>query len=215
MNKLMKQFMDKKKEEPQYYKEVSIKNIKSPITVLLGPNGTGKSMSLRNINCQLQLKNINFIKYTTSKDDIVQKGAPPIGNWDISKIACAFTSEGERMTSSFFDWANTTMLSNIMTSEKELWMLIDEMDSGLSFDRLLESLLQIVNIIKMENERGRKLYAVFTCNSYEMAEALQSPITDYIWVPTKEHIKLGSYYKFKKRYIEYYDNVHKELMENA
>lgn len=210
MNKLMKQFIDNKKENPQYYAEISIKNIKSPITVLLGPNGTGKSMSLRNINCQLQLKKINFIKYTTSKDDIVQKGAPAFGNWDVSKIACAFTSEGERMTSSFFDWANTTMLSQIMTNDKELWMLIDEMDSGLSFDRLMESLLQIVSILKMEVSRGRKIYAIFTCNSYEMAELLQSPITDYIWVPTKEHIKLGSYYKFKKKYIDYYDKVHKE-----
>lgn len=212
MSKAMEKFYKKKLDDSQYHTELSIGNIKAPITVLLGPNGTGKSMSLRNFNMQLQFKSINFVTYSTSKDDIVQKGAPAFGSWDISKLACAFTSEGERMSSSFFDWANTTMLSQIMTNDKELWLLIDEADSGLSFDRLMETLLQIVSIVKMEHSKGRKIHAIFTCNSYEMAELLQSDLTDYIWVPTREHIKLGSYYKFKKRYIEYYDNVHKVVM---
>lgn len=213
MSKAMDKFYKKKLDDPQYYTELSLKNIKEPITVLLGPNGTGKSMSLRNISLQLQLKGINFVTYTTSKDDIVQKGAPAFGDWDVSKIACAFSSEGERMTSSFFDWANTTMLSQIMTNDKELWLLIDEADSGLSYDRLMEQMLQIVSIISMEHKKGRAIKLVCTVNSYEMAELMQSVITDYIWVPTKEHIKLGSYYKFKKRYIEYYDSVHKVVME--
>lgn len=213
MSKAMDEFYKKKIDDAQYYTELTMRNIKAPITVLLGPNGTGKSMSLRNINLQLQKKKINFVTYSTSKDDIVQKGAPAFGNWDVSKIAMAFSSEGERMASSFFDWANTTMLSQIMTNERELWLLIDEADSGLSFDRLMETLLQVVHIIQMEYDKGREIHAIFTCNSYEMAELMQSPITDFIWVPTKEHIKLGSYYKFKKRYLDYYDNVHKKFME--
>lgn len=213
MSKAMNKFYEKKLKDQQYYTELSINNIKAPITVLIGPNGTGKTMSLMNINRQLQLEKINFVTYSTSKDDIVQKGAPAFGSWDPYKLACAFTSEGERMTHSFFDWANTTMLSQIMTNDKELWLLIDEADSGLSFDRLMETIIQIVHIIVAEHEKGRKIHAIFTCNSYELFECLQSKYTDVIWVPTKQHVKIRSYYSFKKRYIDYYDNVHKKEME--
>lgn len=211
MNKQFKKFCEKKKADLfGYYSKLKLSNIKLPITVLLGPNGTGKSLSLLNLDKELQLRGINFVKYSTSRDDIVQKGAPAFGNWDPRKLACAFHSEGEKMIDSFFDWANTTMLSAIMTSNKPLYILVDEADSGLSFDRLMESILQIIHIIVMEVDKGRDIHLVITCNSYEMLECTRSKYTDFIWVPTKEHIKVSSYYNFKKRYIEYYDAVLKE-----
>lgn len=218
MNKKFKTFIDKKNENWQYYSEIPLKRIKKPITILLGPNGSGKSMSLMNMDCQLQLKGINFVRYSTSKNDIVQKGAPAFGRWDVSKIAMAFSSEGERMTSSFFDWMNTDMLSQVLTNDKPLWLLIDEADSGLSIDRLVQSLSQFQFIIMSELKKGRDIHAVLTCNSWEMLECFMSNVvkdyTDFIWVPTKESIHTRNYKSFKKLYMTYFNETFKKELED-
>lgn len=211
MNKQMKDFCEKKNSSYDYYSEITYKRIKSPITVLIGPNGTGKSMSLRGIKSYLKKNKIKYVSYSTSKDDIVSRGSSPFGSWDISKIACAFHSEGERMTDSFFDWANSDMLRGVLEDKEcPLFVLIDEADSGLSIDRLHQTLEQIVYIAKTEHERGRDIHFIFTCNSYEMLECLQSDITDVIWVPTKQSVHIKSYEKFKKPYIEYFEVMHHE-----
>lgn len=211
MNKKYKTFINKKNENWQHYSEVTIKRINKPITILLGPNGTGKSMSLRGIEHSLNKSKINNIKYSTSKDDIVQKGAPAFGAWDISKIAMAFSSEGERMVSSFFDWVETDMLKQVLTNKEPLWLLVDEADSGLSIDRLIYTLTQFIFIIASEVDRGRDIHAVLTCNSWEMLECFMSDkakqYVDIIWVPTKESINLETYKDFKKMYVEYFNEI--------
>ena len=181
MNKKMNKFIEKKKENWQHCTILELKDIKSTITVLLGPNGTGKSLSLRCIADELDSKNINYVKYSTSKDDIVQRGSPAFGEWDVSKIAMAFSSEGERMVSSFFDWANSEMLKAILTNKEQLYILVDEADSGLSWDRLAHSLPQILNVIIAEKtERNRDIHLIITCNSYEMYEILNKYEIDTI-----------------------------------
>lgn len=216
MNKKMHKFIENKKENWQHCTILKLKDIKSTITVLLGPNGTGKSLSLRYITDELDSKNINYIKYSTSRDDIVQKSSSPFGDWDVSKIAMAFSSEGERMVSSFFDWANSEMLREILTNNKPLYILVDEADSGLSWDRLAHSLPQILNVIIAEKtERNRDIHLVITCNSYEMYEILNKYEIDTIWVPTKQHISPQSYKAFRKLYIEYLINYLDKVNEDG
>lgn len=208
MNKKMKRFCEKKREQFDYHTMLRLKNIKSPITLLMGPNGTGKSMSMKNIESECKEKKIKYVKYSTSNNDIVQKGAPAFGSWDPYKLACAFHSEGERMSDSFFDWANSDMLKAILEDKScPVCILVDEADSGLSWDRLFYTLRPIVHVIEQEHERGRDIHIIFTCNSYEMMQCLSSEYQDIIWVPTKEHIKIGSYYTYMKKYVEYYDEV--------
>ena len=62
---------------------------------------------------------------------------------------------------------------------------------------------------KEENKRGRKIHLIVTANSYELAEVFKEEVelVAYIWVPTNEFILLGSYNKFKKRYMEYYKEM--------
>ena len=218
MNKKYKKFMDKKNEDWKYYSEISVSRIKKPITILLGPNGTGKSMSLRNIKHELDKSKTKYVAYSTSKDDIVQRGAPAFGNWDVSKIAMAFSSEGERMTSSFIDWSSNEMLQAIFQDQKSpLWVLVDEADSGLSIDRLFLTLSQFITIITGEHERGRDIHAILTCNSWEMLEmfllsSLQQYV-DIIWVPTKESIRPRDYRTFKGLYLEYFDELFRKELE--
>lgn len=218
MNKKYQQFMDKKEKDWQFYSEITTKRIKKPITVLLGPNGTGKSMSLKGLEYSLNKSKINNIKYSTSKDDIVQKGAPAFGDWDINKLAMAFSSEGERMVSSFFDWVNSDMLKSVLTNQEPLWVLVDEADSGLSIDRLMLTISQFLFVVISEVKKGRDIHSVLTCNSWEMLECLlvkgAKDYVDIIWVPSKESIHPKTYQDFKKLYHDYFDVMFREDLEN-
>ena len=201
----MNRFISSKTKDCEYYREISVKDLETPITVLLGPNGTGKSMSLRSMKEYCKTNNIKYASYSTSNDDIVSRSAPAFGNWDISGIACAFHSEGERMCDSFFKWAETTFVRTLLEDKQcPVYIFIDEADSGLSIDRIIQSLIPIKDIIKMDIKH-RDLHVVFTCNSYELLEVLQSDITTCIWVPTKEKIEINSYEEFKSLYMHFYE----------
>ena len=206
-------FYKKKLADAQFYNTISFKDIEKPITILLGPNGTGKSMTLRGIERACKIKGIKLLSYSTSKDDIVSKGSPAFGDWDPWKLAQAFTSEGERMTSSFFDFVNTDFLREVMTNKEPLVVIVDEADSGLSFDRLYETLTQMLFVVKEEHKKKRDIKVILTCNSYEMYEILRQYNPDTFWLPTCKKVEFKSYKTFKKPYMEYYKNVHKVLLD--
>lgn len=205
----MKRFIANKTKDAQYYRTMNIKDFTAPITILLGPNGSGKSMTLRELEISLKEKDARVIHYSTSKDDIVKNCSGPF-NFDPMGLVCAFHSEGERMIDSFQKWCNSFMLRELLTHQKLLYVLVDEADSGLSIDRLMQSLLQLKNIISAERDKGRELHFIFTVNSYEMLEVLQSDMTEIVWVPTKEKIELNSYREFKSLYEYYYDNYYED-----
>ena len=210
MNQKMQKFCNKKKEHPDHYTEIKLKDLKTPITVLLGPNGTGKSMSIHLMKTECKQKNIKFASYSTSKDDIVGKSAPAFGDWNIYGLACAFHSEGERMCDSFYEWSNKDFLRALLEDKEcSVYIFIDEADSGLSIDRIIQSLRPIINIIEMDSKK-RDLHVVFTCNSYELLQVLQSDITTCIWVPTKEEVHIHSYEDFAYRYLDYCEEMHVE-----
>lgn len=209
MNKKYRQFCDKKKENPDFFRCIKLKEINKPVTVLLGPNGCGKSQSIKSLEVEAKKEGYTVFTYSTSKDDCVAKTSSPFGDWDPMKISAAFTSEGERMHTSFYYWFSEKVFPNIKNCNKFI-MLIDEADSGLSLDRLKYSLSVLNAMAIVEKEKGHEFKAVVTANSYEMAEIFRKETTDWIWVPTKEKINLGSYESFKKRYIEYYEEVLEE-----
>lgn len=203
----MNKFIEAKSKDGGYYTELKPSDFKKPITILIGPNGTGKSMSLRSIEYVLKKqKNINVITYSTHKDDIVNNNI----SFDPVKLLSAWRSEGERMTDSFIDWAQTKFIRGLQQDNKPIWILIDEADSGLSIDRLMQSLQQIIEICKLELNRGRDIHFVFTCNSYEMYEVLNNELSECIWVPTKQRLKFNSYEEFKAPYIYYFENYFTE-----
>lgn len=210
MNKQMTKFCETKKKDPNHYTQINLSDLETPITVLLGPNGTGKSMSMRLMQDECKMHNIKYASYSTSRDDIVEKSASPFGNWDVYGIACAFHSEGERMVDSFYKWANETML-RVLLEDKEcpVYIFIDEADSGLSLDRIIQTIRPLVNIIKLDSKH-RDIHVVFTCNSFEMYQVLTSDITTFLWVPTKEQIHIDSYEDFAYRYLEYCEEMHVE-----
>ena len=213
MNKRMKEFCANKKKDPDYHTTIHYYNLFQPITLLLGPNGTGKSTSIRNMIEETKgLSNLKVISYSTTQDDIVRRKNTPF-KLDPTSLAASFLSEGERMDVSFFDWMDTVMLKAILEDrDKDILMLIDEADSGLSIDNIIKAFCQIKFIVNEEVKRGRRIHVAITCNSYELAEYFKDfERAAYLWVPTNEYIMLGSYARFKRHYIEYY----KEMKPNG
>lgn len=212
MNKEFRRFCENKIKDFDFHNEIKIKKCKKPITVLLGPNGCGKSLSIISMKAELNKEHINYIEYSTKKNDIVSKSASAFGRWNVYGLSCAFHSEGERMCDSFNDWCNTVMLKELLTNEDDLYIFIDEADSGLSLDRLIETLNVLLVILDLEKEKhpNRIVKFVFTCNSYEMLECLRSDKTLFLWVPTQKEVNFKTYNSFAKKYREYYEMVLKE-----
>ena len=216
MNKQMKNFCDNKKKDLDYHKEIKYYTLFSPITILLGPNGTGKSASIKLIKDDLKRLDYNVVYYSTSNDDVVKKYGGPF-RFRPSAIRAAFLSEGERMKESFTTWVEEEMIPAILKDKNDLFILIDEADSGLSLDKMYETFCDIIFIIKQELKNNRRIKMVISANSYELAELFnseESGTVSYIWVPTEEYIILGSYNKFKKSYIEYDEEMNKNRKED-
>lgn len=211
MDVKLRTFCNRKKQHPDYYRVVEFNDILTPITILLGPNGTGKTMSIMTIEHECKKNGINYIKYSNKHDDIVTKAS---WDWDPYKLACAFHSEGERITDSFFEWCNSEVLEQLLTNVKPIYVMIDELDSGLSYDKLHMIIHQWLSIINHELEKHpyRIVRFIFTCNSYEMLEMFDgnSKVLRY-WVPTKQIIEPRGYKEFRKYYMEYDKYMNKDI----
>lgn len=202
MNKKMTQFCEKKYYDSRHYTELSKRYIEGSFTVLLGPNGTGKTLSLTHIRDQLEKDKELVYFLRARKDDVVT-----YSGFDPRKMACAFHSEGERLTDGVYFFLNETVCSNLMKNKnKTIFVILDEIDSGLSYDKLIEQIEDLKFIIETEKTvRDNEVKFILSCNSYEMASLLKNENATFIWTPTREKIKIGSYEGFIKRYNEYRD----------
>lgn len=212
MNKKDRDFINKKREDSEYFSQITTKNIIRPWTVLLGPNGTGKSMSMKLLSDSLKHnKDIEVLFYGTHKDAPSNKVQGIYGDLDHDYLTAIFSSEGEGMTISFWKWLSTKLPYNELCSNtKPLWLLLDEIDSGLSSDRILYQVHQFIRVIN-EARHNRDIHIIISCNSYELLEVLHhflDDTLDILWVPSKKHIKFQSYKEFKKMYFDYAMEVH-------
>ena len=217
MNQKFKRFCDKKYENPDYYKEINPDKLISDITILLGPNGSGKSMSFRSLESYFKNNNIKCLTYSNKRNDIVNT----CFDFDIRKLISAFHSEGERIKDSIYEFSGSHFINELLSNEKDIYVLIDELDSGLSIDSLLNIISEYIQVIVLEKYKHpeRTVKLVFSCNSYEMLHSFYIaldevkndplyykgyiPEINLIWVPTMEYIHISSYDDFIKRYIDY------------
>lgn len=217
MNQKFKRFCDKKYKDPEYYKEINPDKLTTDITILLGPNGSGKSMSFRLLESYFKNNNIECLTYSNKRNDIVDT----CFNFDIRKLICAFHSEGERIKDSIYEFSGSHFVNKLLSNEKDIYVLIDELDSGLSIDSLLNIISEYIQVITLEKYKHpeRTIKLVFSCNSYEMLDSFYIaldevkndplyykgyiPEISLIWVPTMEYIYVSSYDAFIKRYMDY------------
>ena len=197
-------YISKKSNDQNYYIQFKIEDIHKPITCLLGPNGCGKSLSIRLMREELERQDVPYAYYSTSHNDIVQTSI----DFDPNDLVCAFHSEGERMMDSFQKWVRTKLVTSLKENET-LYIFIDEADSGLSFDRLLQQFEDLTTFIQMLIETEHKnVKVILTSNSFEMCEALQSPLTEYVWLPTKDSIELDNYESLSNLYRDYFNRYY-------
>lgn len=219
MNQKFKRFCDKKYQDPEYHKEIKPDKLISDITILLGPNGSGKSMSFRSLESYFKNNNIECLTYSNKRNDIVNTCV----DFDITKLICAFHSEGERIKDSIYNFSESNFINELLSNEKDIYVLIDELDSGLSIDSLLNIISEYIQVIVLEKHKHpeRTVKLVFSCNSYEMLHSFYIaldevkndplyynykayiPEINLIWVPTMEYIYVSSYDAFIKRYMNY------------
>ena len=219
MNQKFKRFCDKKYEDSEYHKEIKPDKLISDITILLGPNGSGKSMSFRSLESYFEDNNIECLRYSNKRNDIVDTCI----DFDIRKLQCAFHSEGERIKDSIYEFGRSYFINELLSNEKDIYVLMDELDSGLSIDSLLKIILEYIQVITLEKYKHpkRTVKLVFSCNSYEMLHSFYIaldevkndplyynykgyiPEINLIWVPTMEYIHVSSYDSFIKRYMDY------------
>lgn len=70
---------------------------------------------------------------------------------------------------------------------------------------------EVIQKYKIDMTLNRKIRFVFTSNSYEFIDIFKNDtFVSIYWVPTKSIIKVGTYEKFRERYLEYYSYMHKE-----
>lgn len=203
----LKRFCDKKVRDMGYYTTISKKACNTPITLLIGPNGTGKTMSLREIEYECEKDGDICIRYSNTNNDIVSSYSEFNKYADVSDLVSAFHSEGERIIDSVDKWAGTIMVNELLSHKKDIWVLFDELDSGLSIDKMYYFFNQLISILFMEHEKNpdRKVRFIFTCNSYEMLEFFKfNKNIQIIFIPTGEVMKFDTYEEFRDLYLDYY-----------
>lgn len=178
------------------YRMYKIKNatIESGVTVLVGCNGSGKTTLLNEIKYQLKKKSIPFVHFDNLYDGGSNLVSNSIYNNNLGMAATAWTSsEGEKIVMSVGNLAvqlkrfvesggekdgkRDNRIARIFAREdepafenptKELWVLIDATDSGLSIDNVrdVKDLLHLVE--KDAFSKGYTPYILISANEYEM-----------------------------------------------
>ena len=185
-----------------------LSKINSKVTLHLGPNGCGKSQSIISLEEEITKlngdkpftkllsrvndeKNVPVYRFTTSKDDIV------FNNYEIDprKLSAAFTSEGERISSSFMDWMYNFVVPHLAHFKpKKAYFLLDELDSGLSPDRIFLNLKLLSTIISVHSKHVEDFdyHIVMTSNSYELISFTLALFADVsaFWLPKNKYLDL-------------------------
>lgn len=171
------------------------RTINEGLTILVGCNGSGKSTTLRAIEYAYS-DNDEYGIFTwdgLSDKSIYKQKA--LDDSDVNTLASlAFSSEGEEIN------INLGMLfKNIgrfvrYNPDKNLIILLDGLDSGLSIDNIIETKDFFKNLLIPDTEkRGNKCYIIVSANEYELANGEQC-----IDVRTGEEILFNGYDEYKE-----------------
>lgn len=206
-----------RKEEPTY-NTIQLNQLNTPFTVIIGPNGTGKSMSLDSIKKELEQQDVQIAHFGAVNDNAIKKVNFYSDSPEkiMGAMGSKFSSEGEELSYSFKQWFQDYAMYALLKgkeTEKDIWFLLDELDSGLSYDRIRLIVEQLEFIQTMELNEGRHLHVVLTSNSYELVSAVQKNVSNYeiLNVETNENItdKIHSFEDFIQLYQKQYQKLNR------
>lgn len=208
---------------PKYTKRESIPikyNINPGITMLIGPNGSGKTTALSQIRSlfstqddlikkwdKLEINDSIRDLYSSYLYDNVYEETFTKSTWGateyIDRVAKTFeNSEGQNMYDYLYYKINEigqAVTKAIKNNRKGIFLLFDGLDSGLSLDVIniiRKSVLEF--IIETEKKRSNlEVYIICSANSYEFCNNY-----DCIDVTNQKHITFTNYTDYEKYFVK-------------
>ena len=155
------------------YSKSSI-TIKPGVSVLVGTNGAGKTSLLRHLKEELNRKKIPYVYFDNLTDGGGHARSKAGFYGDMNFLMTSFvSSEGENIVMNLGKTAAeigrmAKLYAN--SDEKELWILLDAIDSGLSVDNVVDIKEYLFKTI-LEDDRckDKDVYIIVSANEYEMA----------------------------------------------
>ena len=208
---------------PKYTKRESIPikyNINPGITMLIGPNGSGKTTALSQLRSlfsteddlvkkwnKLEINDSIRDLYSSYLYDNVYEETFTKSTWGatehIDRVAKTFeNSEGQNMYDYLYYKINEigqAVTKAIKNNRKGIFLLFDGLDSGLSLDVIniiRKSVLEF--IIETEKKRSNlEVYIICSANSYEFCNNY-----DCIDVTNQKHITFTNYTDYEKYFVK-------------
>lgn len=208
---------------PKYTKRESIPikyNINPGITMLIGPNGSGKTTALSQLRSlfsteddlvkkwnKLEINDSIRDLYSSYLYDNVYEETFTKSTWGatdhIDRVAQTFeNSEGQNMYDYLYYKINEigqAVTKAIKNNRKGIFLLFDGLDSGLSLDVIniiRKSVLEF--IIETEKKRSNlEVYIICSANSYEFCNNY-----DCIDVTNQKHITFTNYTDYEKYFVK-------------
>lgn len=207
--------MIKFKLEGRCYKVKEIE-INSGITVLTGPNGSGKTYACSQICDYLDEQNKKYLNINVYEEGKHTADSFTLSG-DMKSLANYInSSEGQRVFDTLVD-INTPKMGDyvrqlVNDNIKEGYIIVDGCDSGVSIDLILSYRNLFEFILRDCKESNIDIHIILTSNNYELVYNY-----DCIWVPTMEHYKRGGeadgYNLWRKMYVDTYKERNKDLRE--
>ena len=146
--------------------------IQPGVTVLIGCKGSGKTTLLKQIKNTCKSKDIPVISF----DNLKQGGSNALsyagimGDFGfVTESICSSEGENINMNIARFATKIGRFIRNNLTA-KEVVILLDAIDSGLSIDYLIEvKELLFKTILQDCKSKGIEVYIIVSANEYEMA----------------------------------------------
>lgn len=172
------------------------------ITVLIGSNGTGKSTLIRQIQKEIRERNELIISFDNLKEGGQNSLGKNLSKGDMDFVARFVQySEGECIMLNINRMANSIgklVGSGKINEEKELWILFDAIDSGLSIDHIVELKTHLFDVIlNDERLKDKDIYIIISANSYEIARGERC-----YDVSKCEYIDIHSYEEYREVILE-------------
>ena len=208
---------------PKYTKRESIPikyDINPGITMLIGPNGSGKTTALSQLRSlfsteydlvkkwnKLEINDSIRDLYSSYLYDNVYEETFTKSTWGatdhIDRVAQTFeNSEGQNMYDYLYYKINEigqAVTKAIKNNKKGIFLLFDGLDSGLSLDvinTIRKSVLEF--IIETEKTRSNlEVYIICSANSYEFCNNY-----DCIDVTNQKHITFTNYEDYEKYFVK-------------
>lgn len=208
---------------PKYTKRESIPvkyNINPGVTMLIGPNGSGKTTALSQLRSlfsteddlvkkwnKLEINDSIRDLYSSYLYDNVYEETFTKSTWGatdhIDRVAQTFeNSEGQNMYDYLYYKINEigqAVTKAIKNNKKGVFLLFDGLDSGLSLDVINEIRKSVLEfIIKTEKKRSNlEVYIICSANSYEFCNNY-----DCIDVTNQKHITFTNYTDYEKYFVK-------------